>query len=263
LAPNLGGCSKSDIGGKKSYVIMVIVMKPSQEGPTQTEQNWTYSKEPGDVLARRALWQSEESVYPQPEITPELAEERKRINEECFNGGTIAPESLIRRAIESPIDFIDLYAYHSAALNHRAEEFHKTNPLAKVVHVGLEFSRSIQTKGFPDKNRVVHFNEFLINYETLAFLKRLQPDSVGFINIDFPDLRERKTLVLEEARRVLKKGGQISFYVEIDLTQNIIHKLESLGFSSSKTMDIEEGDFLRRRPREHNEKQIIRILATK
>jgi hypothetical protein len=188
-----------------------------------------------------------------------LAEERQRISKMCYNGDGITSESIIHEAIEPPIDFIDLYAYHDQALNYRAEEFQKSNPKAKIIHVGLEFEHSGRREGLQSK---VHSNEFLINYDALSFVKRLKKESVSFINIDFTGLGPKILPLMEEAARVLRKNGQFSFYITIDLELDTINQLHTLGFSSARRMKIEQYDFLDRRPYE-NDGQKIRILATK
>jgi len=226
--------------------------------------NWRYSEAPADLKARDAMFQGETSVFPQPLVNSVLAAERRRIQGLCFNDAFVSPESLIQRAIEPPIDFIDLFAYHAFALNPRAEEFHGNNPHAKVVHVSMEFKgfgRQVPCK--PDPEGVVRFNKFLINYDALALLKRLQPESVGFINIDFPDLEKKKAPIVAEAARTLRKGGCLSFYVDKGAEEETISKLKVLGFSNAETkpMEQENTDFLYRE--RHLEYNLTRILATR
>ncbi|MFH1721340.1 MAG: hypothetical protein ABH950_01910 [Candidatus Altiarchaeota archaeon] len=194
-----------------------------------------------------------------PEIDSALDAERREVEEMIYlPNSRISPESLIRKSLDGPIGFLDLFAYHNQALNPRAIRYHETNPDAKVVHVGLEFTGG----GWEEDGK-----DYLINYDVLRFLKRVAPGSVGYVNIDFADRGEQQESLMQQAARVLQPNGQLSMYVEKPenareamFKKGLEEKLRRLGFSELTYPPIQEGDYPSRRP---DVKGQMRVVAVK
>ena len=206
----------------------------------------------------------EEKVFEQPSINPDIEKERSEIKEKYQLDNPLSPESLIVRAILPPIDLIDLHSYHELSLNREVAKVLELNHSAKVVCVGLEFvTGGMQKASHKELDGKTYYNLYLINYDSLLFLKKLQPETVAQVNFDFAYIENETLKIVREAHRVLHKGGRINFYIEQDSRQDIVEYIEEIGFSIVENCMDDDGYTHRDKFRYSSEKINIKISAIK
>ncbi|EKD27058.1 MAG: hypothetical protein ACD_79C00901G0001 [uncultured bacterium] len=152
----------------------------------------------------------------------ELARERSRIKRKYFRSSFLmAREDQLMSVLSKPIDFLDLFSYHDQLSNPRGMNFAKTHPDKSFVSVGFEFGLS----GLGYFEGVRSFN---INYDVFSFVKRLNENQVGIVNIDFGLIGEFSTWseFLNDCFKALNTGGIISLYYE-DIKNTKLNNTES------------------------------------
>ena len=213
---------------------------------------------------RDAMYFGESAVYEQPAVDPTIEQERKQIEKKHHYATPLSPESLITRAIQPPIDLIDLYSYHELALNPKVKKLLEIKPTAKIVCVGLEFeSGGMQKPSSKGTSGETNYNLFLVNYDGLCFLKKLQSKTVDSINFDFPYVEGETLNIVKEASRVLVDGGSITFYIERNNPSETIEKIKTIGFKHVEIFSEKDKDSFENRYRYSGVKENVRIIAHK
>jgi hypothetical protein len=216
-----------------------------------------------DDRLKLAMLFGEEKLFPQPLVDAKRAAERRVIDGMCFNDARVAPESILSRATEGKIGMIELFAYHGTALAPLAERYADEHRDEKVVHVGIEFTGGSHQMIYPFGEKPYQKNQYIINYDAHAFLRRCSTSSAKHVLIDVNDLGGMKIPLARESFRVLEEGGDLSMYVQRENRDEFERELFKIGYREvtypNRTHD--RYDFLTRR--DHLSHDHLRVLAVK
>lgn len=181
-----------------------------------------------------------------------------------FNGAEQSPESLIKKATEGKIGFLDLYSYHIDNPNQKEEEFAEKNPHEKIINIGTEFNGQGSC-----------FNYFyFINNDALNFMHRVKNNSVQTINIDFPlfdknfirgRLTDEEISHLNEAKRILEPNGKLYMILSLCHDKNqkekVKKQIKQIGYK--EIIFLETNNYLEGNKHNCGYDKLVPIIATK
>ena len=106
-------------------------------------------------------------------------------------------------------------------------------------------------------------NQYVINYDAHAFLRRCKTATVKHVLVDLSDLDEIRAPIARESHRVLKEGGQLSMYVRHENRDEFERQLREIGYKEVKypRRTHDKYDFLYRR--QHFADEHVRVVAVK